>query len=133
MEKAGRLFSRHTLCLPQLTGSHVNHQKRHIHTLLTLRQRHIRTLVKTPHGIYPGVTRVLINKNINGERMFTTQIVRAVMRLARVRYFIIGAAGAGGVAAKMVSCVTVLFNFQHGLVLFTVPFNNIWTLNFNPN
>ena len=44
-----------------------------------------------------------MNKNINGERMFTTQIVRAVMRVAKVRYLLLGAAGAGGVAAKMVS------------------------------
>lgn len=111
MEKAGRLISRRTFCLPQLPGSHINHQKCHIHTLLTLRQRHIRTFVRTPYGIYPGVTRILINKNINGERMFTTQIVRAVMTVARVRYLLIGAAGAGGVAAKMVSLIFNIFWF----------------------
>lgn len=65
--------------------------------------------MKTPHGIYPAFTRILINKNINGERMLTTQIVRAVMRVARVRYLLLGAAGAGGVAAKMVSCIYYLF------------------------
>lgn len=89
---------------PQLTGPQLSYQKCHIHTLLILRQRHIRTLAKTPNGLRPGITRILINRNINGERMFTTQIVRAVMRVAKVRYLLLGAAGAGGVAAKMVSC-----------------------------
>ena len=81
-------------------------QKCHIHTLLILRQCNLRTLMKTPHGIYPSITRILISKNVYGERMFTTQIVRAVTRVARVRYLLLGAAGAGGVAAKMVSCIT---------------------------
>ena len=106
-EKAGKLFSRHT-SLPELTRSKAN-QKCCVHTLLFLRRQHIRTFVKTPHGIYPAFTRILINKNINGERMLTTQIVRAVMRVARVRYLLLGAAGAGGVAAKMVSCIYYLF------------------------
>ncbi|XP_073248455.1 dynamin-like GTPase OPA1, mitochondrial isoform X4 [Porites lutea] len=65
------------------------------------RQRNIRTFTKTPHGVFPGVTRILINKNMYSERMFTTNIVRAVMRVARLRYFLLGAAGAGGVAAKV--------------------------------
>ena len=59
--------------------------------------------MKTPLGIYPAITRVLINKNVNGERMVSTAIVRAVMRVARVRYLLLGATGAGGVTAKMVS------------------------------
>ena len=59
--------------------------------------------MKTPLGIYPTITRVLINKNVHGERMVSTAIVRAVMRVARVRYLLLGATGAGGVTAKMVS------------------------------
>lgn len=84
-----------------LTISMTIQQKCHIHTLLILRQCNLRTLMKTPHGIYPSITRILISKNVYGERMFTTQIVRAVTRVARVRYLLLGAAGAGGVAAKM--------------------------------
>ena len=102
MEKAGRFICRKA-SLPQFTRSNPNYHKHHIHTFLVLRQRNIRTFAKTPHGIFPSVTRILMNKNINGERMFTTQIVRAVMRVAKVRYLLLGAAGAGGVAAKIVS------------------------------
>lgn len=100
-EKAGIFLSRHVT--PQVPGRHINNQRYYIHTLLNLRQRNIRTFVRIPHGMFPGVTRILINKNLKGERMFTTQIIRAVMRVARVRYILIGAAGAGGIAAKVVS------------------------------
>ena len=124
MEKAGRFISRHA-SLPQMQGSNIKHHKRHIHTLLILRQQNIRTLSKTPHGIFPGVTRILINRNINGERMFTMQIVRAVMRMARVRYLLLGAAGAGGIAAKVVSCVNSDFQ-RAGKMDFVTLFTPLW-------
>lgn len=101
-EKAGRFLSRHGT-FPQLPGCNVNHQKYYIHTLLILRQRNIRTFIRTPHGMFPDVTRILVNRSIKGERMFTTQIIRAVTRVARVRYLLLGTAGAGVIAAKMVS------------------------------
>lgn len=101
-EQAGRFLSRHAT-LHQLPQSNVSHQKHYIHTLLILRQRNIRTFVRTPHGMFPDVTRTLINRSIKGERMFTTGVIRAVMRVARVRYILLGTAGAGGIAAKMVS------------------------------
>ena len=34
--------------------------------------------------------------------MFTSQVVRAVLQVARIRYVLLGAAGAGAVSAKMV-------------------------------
>lgn len=104
VEKAGNWISR-KVSLSYSTSSKAIVQRCHIHSLLFLRQRNVRTFTKTPHGIFPGVTRILINKNMYSERMFTTHIVRAVMRVARVRYFLLGAAGAGGVAAKVVSFI----------------------------
>ena len=103
-EKAGRFLdrSRHAKT-PQLPGCNVNHQKYYIHSLLILQQRNIRTFIRIPHRLLPDVTRSLVNRSIKGERMFTTQIVRVVMRVARVRYILLGTAGAGGIAAKMVS------------------------------
>lgn len=53
--------------------------------------------------MFPDITRILVNRGIKGERMFTTQIIRAVMRVARVRYILLGTVGVGGIAAKMVS------------------------------
>ncbi|KAJ7393323.1 Dynamin-like 120 kDa protein, mitochondrial [Desmophyllum pertusum] len=96
-EKAGRFLARQAT----LPSSNINHHKHYIHTLLILRQRNIRTFVRIPHGMFPGVTRIHINRSLKGERMFTTQIVRAVMRAARVRYILLGTAAAGGIAAKM--------------------------------
>ena len=103
-EQAGRLLSR-CATRHQLPHSSTTHQKYHIHTLLILQRRNIRTFVGTPHhgGMFPAVTRILINRSIRGERMFTTGIIRAVMRVARVRYILLGSAGAGGIAAKLVS------------------------------
>lgn len=98
-EKAGRFLARQAT----LPSSNINHHKHYIHTLLILRQRNIRTFARIPHGMFPGVTRIHINRSLKGERMFTTQIVRAVMRAARVRYILFGTAAAGGIAAKMVS------------------------------
>ncbi|CAH3016232.1 unnamed protein product [Porites evermanni] len=100
VEKAGNWISRKS-SLSFSASSKPIFQRCHIHSLLFLRQRNIRTFTKTPHGVFPGVTRILINKNMYSERMFTTHIVRAVMRVARLRYFLLGAAGAGGVAAKV--------------------------------
>ncbi|KAM7443155.1 Dynamin-like 120 kDa protein [Porites harrisoni] len=100
VEKAGNWICRKA-SLSYSASSKPIFQRCHIHSLLFLRQRNITTFSKTPHGIFPGVTRILINKNMYGERMFTTHIFRAVMRVARVRYFLVGAAGAGGVAAKV--------------------------------
>ncbi|XP_044178142.1 dynamin-like 120 kDa protein, mitochondrial isoform X3 [Acropora millepora] len=94
-----RFYGQKLLC--QVTKPMTFNQRCEIHTLLNLRHRHIRTFMKTPLGIYPAITRVLINKNVNGERMVSTAIVRAVMRVARVRYLLLGATGAGGVTAKM--------------------------------
>lgn len=98
-EKAGNFFFQH--------GSHhgpgrcINNHKNQIHTLLNLRPRNIRTFVRMPYGMLPGVTRILINRNLKGERMFTTGILRAVMRVASVRYLLLGTAGVGGIAAKV--------------------------------
>lgn len=123
VEKAGNWISRKA-SLSYSASSKPVFQRCHIHSLLFLRQRNIRTFSKTPHGIFPGVTRILINKNMYSERMFTTHIFRAVMRVARVRYFLVGAAGAGGVAAKVVSfilrCSVIikLFNFLFKLQLY---------------
>ncbi|XP_073248447.1 dynamin-like GTPase OPA1, mitochondrial isoform X3 [Porites lutea] len=100
VEKAGNWIPRKS-SLSFSASSKPIFQRCHIHSLLFLRQRNIRTFTKTPHGVFPGVTRILINKNMYSERMFTTNIVRAVMRVARLRYFLLGAAGAGGVAAKV--------------------------------
>ncbi|XP_074625217.1 dynamin-like GTPase OPA1, mitochondrial isoform X3 [Acropora palmata] len=94
-----RFYGQKLLC--QFTKPMTFNQRCEIHTLLNLRRQHIRTFMKTPLGIYPTITRVLINKNVNGERMVSTAIVRAVMRVARVRYLLLGATGAGGVTAKM--------------------------------
>ena len=115
VEKAGNWISRKS-SLSYSASSKPIFQRCHIHSLLFLRQRNIRTFSKTPHGIFPGVTRILINKNMYSERMFTTHIFRAVMRVARVRYFLVGAAGAGGVAAKVVRFIlrcSVIFSFYY--------------------
>lgn len=105
-----QFYGQKLLC--QVTKPMTFNQRCEIHTLLNLRRRHIRTFIKTPLGIHPTITRVLINKNVNGERMVSTTIVRAVMRVARVRYLLLGATGAGGVTAKMVSCDCLRFFFN---------------------
>ena len=53
--------------------------------------------------------REAIRRSVCGERMFTTQIIRTVLRVARVRYFLFGAVGAGAVGAKLVSFFTTVF------------------------
>ena len=47
-------------------------------------------------------TKVLLNKGLAGQRMFTSQIIRTVLRVSRVRYLILGSVGAGAVGAKLV-------------------------------
>ena len=123
VEKAGNWISGKS-SLSYSASSKPIFQRCHIHSLLFLRQRNVRTFSKTPHGIFPGVTRILINKNMYSERMFTTHIFRAVLRVARVRYFLVGAAGAGGVAAKVVRfilrcrVIIKLFDFLFKLQLY---------------
>ncbi|RMX56889.1 hypothetical protein pdam_00022710 [Pocillopora damicornis] len=95
-ERAEIFLSKHVA-----SGRCINYHKNHIHTLLNLRQRNIQTFVRMPYGMFPIATRILINRGLKGERMFTTGILRAMMRVTRVRYLLLGTAGAGGIAAKV--------------------------------
>ena len=94
------------------SGRCINYHKNHIHTLLNLRQRNIQTFVRMPYGMFPVATRILINRGLKGERLFTTGILRAMMRVTRVRYLLLGTAGAGGIAAKVVSYWFLAMNFD---------------------
>lgn len=106
-ERAEIFLSKHVA-----SGRCINYHKNHIHTLLNLRQRNIQTFFRMPYRMFPVATRILINRGLKGERMFTTGILRAMMRVTRVRYLLLGTAGAGGIAAKVVSYWFLAMNFD---------------------
>lgn len=78
------------------------YQRYYVHSLVCLRHSSIQKFGKPDRTTHSVISRVLITRNMRGERMFTSQVLRTVVRFARVRYVLLGAAGAGAVGAKMV-------------------------------
>ncbi|XP_020897189.1 dynamin-like 120 kDa protein, mitochondrial isoform X2 [Exaiptasia diaphana] len=76
-------------------------QRYYFHSLLRLKSKNIKQFKIYNKDINAYITRVSIGRSLYGQRTFTTQAIKAVMRLARVRYFIIGSVGAGAVSAKL--------------------------------
>ncbi|KAK3733133.1 hypothetical protein QZH41_012968, partial [Actinostola sp. cb2023] len=88
--------------IPYSYRVHGYQHRYYFHTLLRVKSKnsckHLKLYDKDIHAY---ITRVTIGKSLYGQRTFTTQVVKAVMRLARVRYVILGTVGAGAVGAKM--------------------------------
>ncbi|XP_032237384.2 dynamin-like 120 kDa protein, mitochondrial isoform X3 [Nematostella vectensis] len=82
-------------------GSGRPYHRYYLHTVLQMNKRnvmHLRTLQPKSQLL---MTKLLINKSLYGQRAITTHIIKTVVRLARVRYLVLGTAGAGAVAGKM--------------------------------
>lgn len=85
-------------------------QSFYFHTLLRVKNKNVRPFRIIDADVHAYITRISIGKSIYGQRTFTTQVIRAVMRVARVRYFLLGAAGAGAIGAKMVcTCINLQY------------------------
>lgn len=80
-------------------------QRLHFHTLLRIKNKNVRPFRIIDADVHAYITRISIGKSLYGQRTFTTQVIRAVMRVAKVRYLLLGAAGAGAVGVKMVGAL----------------------------
>lgn len=77
-------------------------QRYYFHSLLRLKSKNRKQFKIYDKDINAYITRVSIGQSLYGQRTFTTQVIKVVMRLARVRYLVIGSVGAGAVGAKLV-------------------------------
>lgn len=94
----------HTICRNAIDVERLCYlQQFNMKALLNLKSRNVHQFRKITPGVHTAFTRLLLNKGLVENRMFTSQVLKVVMRAARVRYFILGSAGAGAFGAKLVS------------------------------